>query len=78
MVEGEFRLPEPFSSSANPYQHRDRIRHKLADIYIVNVDVEIKAYVAIKPGNKVIYQQNQNQNITRKIVRKNKYAEQLP
>ena len=54
MIEGEFRLPQPFSSSANPYQHRDRIRYKLADLYIVKVDVEINVYVAIKPGNKVL------------------------
>jgi hypothetical protein len=32
MHEGEFRLPEPFSSSADPYQRRERVRRKIADL----------------------------------------------
>ena len=56
MQEGQFNKSEPFSSSALLYQRRDRDRaprYKLADIYLVRVDVEMKFYIAIKPGNKV-------------------------
>ena len=53
MHEGEFRLPEPFTTSADPYQLRHRVRYKIADLYVVGVDVEICAFVAIKPGVRV-------------------------
>ena len=56
MQEGQFNKSEPFSSSALLYQRRDRDRaprYKLADIYLVRIDVEMKFYIAIKPGNKV-------------------------
>ena len=56
MREGQFIESEPFSSSAQLYQRRDRARaprYKLADLYLVRVDLEMKLYIAIKPGNKV-------------------------
>ena len=54
MQEGEFRLPEPFTTSADPYQRRDRVRYKISDLCVVNVDVEINVFVAIKPGVRVL------------------------
>jgi hypothetical protein len=41
------------SSSTDPYQRRDRVRHKLADLYLVKPETEISFHVAIKPGVKV-------------------------